>query len=172
MPQGLPFCVALSLTVVARRMAARKVLVKNLSIIETVGAMSVLCSDKTGTLTEGKMSVANVGFVDANFTDGSLLLETSGGALALRICYLCNDAVFVDDGQGNTTDLKISGNSTDVAVFRYAIGPLNTGVMDKTYERIFSIPFNSKNKYMLLIVKGPYGYELYLKGVNYTTRLY
>ena len=53
--QGLPICVALSLTIVARRMAARHVLVKNLATIETLGCMSVLCSDKTGTLTEGNM---------------------------------------------------------------------------------------------------------------------
>ena len=53
--QGVPVCVALSLTIVARRMAARKVLVKNLANIETLGCMSVLCSDKTGTLTEGNM---------------------------------------------------------------------------------------------------------------------
>ena len=53
--QGLPVCVALSLTVAARRLAARHVLVKNLATFETLGCMSVLCSDKTGTLTEGNM---------------------------------------------------------------------------------------------------------------------
>ena len=53
--QGVPVCVALSLTIIARRMAARHVLVKNLANIETLGCMSVLCSDKTGTLTEGNM---------------------------------------------------------------------------------------------------------------------
>lgn len=53
--QGLPICVALSLTVIARRMAKRQVLVKNLATVETLGCMSVLCSDKTGTLTAGKM---------------------------------------------------------------------------------------------------------------------
>jgi len=53
--QGLPVCVALSLTIISRRMAARHVLVKNLASIETLGCMSVLCSDKTGTLTEGNM---------------------------------------------------------------------------------------------------------------------
>ena len=54
-PQGLPICVALSLTIIAKRMAKRNVLVKNLATVETLGCMSVLCSDKTGTLTEGKM---------------------------------------------------------------------------------------------------------------------
>lgn len=53
--QGLPICVALSLTIIAKRMAKRNVLVKNLATIETLGCMSVLCSDKTGTLTMGKM---------------------------------------------------------------------------------------------------------------------
>lgn len=51
----MPVCVALSLTIVAKRMAKRSVLVKNLATIETLGCMSVLCSDKTGTLTMGKM---------------------------------------------------------------------------------------------------------------------
>lgn len=54
--KGLPVCVALSLTIIAKRMAKRNVLVKNLATIETLGCMSVLCSDKTGTLTEGKMA--------------------------------------------------------------------------------------------------------------------
>ena len=53
--QGLPVCVALSLTIIAKRMAKRNVLVKNLATVETLGCMSVLCSDKTGTLTVGKM---------------------------------------------------------------------------------------------------------------------
>jgi len=54
-PQGLPVCVALSLTIIAKRMSKRNVLVKNLATVETLGCMSILCSDKTGTLTEGKM---------------------------------------------------------------------------------------------------------------------
>ena len=53
--KGLPVCVALSLTIIAKRMAKHNVLVKNLATIETLGCMSVLCSDKTGTLTLGKM---------------------------------------------------------------------------------------------------------------------
>lgn len=82
-------------------MAARKVLVKNLSIIESVGAMSVLCSDKTGTLTEGKMSVENIGLADMDFKDGVSLKETVG-ELALRICYFCNDSTFTDSTNGIT----------------------------------------------------------------------
>lgn len=53
--QGLPVCVALSLTIVAKRMAKHHVLVKNLATVETLGCISVLCTDKTGTLTLGQM---------------------------------------------------------------------------------------------------------------------
>lgn len=63
-PQGLPTCVALSFTVIARHVAKRQVLVKNLGTAETLGCMSVLYSDKTGTLTAGKMLVQNITFLD------------------------------------------------------------------------------------------------------------
>ena len=56
LPQGLPICVALSLTIIANRMAKLNVLVKYLASIETLGCITVLCSDKTGTLTLGKMA--------------------------------------------------------------------------------------------------------------------
>eukprot|EP00834_Sanchytrium_tribonematis_P004790 NODE_255_length_11697_cov_0.569495.p1 type:complete len:752 gc:universal NODE_255_length_11697_cov_0.569495:8660-10915(+) len=153
-PQGLPVCVALALTIIARRMAIRKVLVKNLSIVETVGAVSVLCTDKTGTLTEGKMFVDKIAMLDKDYSDESLGFD-EGGKLVLRMAYLCNDAQFNDD--------SIVGNSTDVAVYRFAIQYSNVAVY-KEYTREFSIPFNSKSKYMLVICKGPDGVEMYLKG--------
>jgi P-type E1-E2 ATPase len=102
-PPGLPVCVALALTIVARRMAERKVLVKNLSIIGTVGAMSILCSDKTGTLTQGTMNVEKFQFVDE--TESSLLSETKAGLLALRICHFCSDSRAVK-GSGISTTYK------------------------------------------------------------------
>jgi sodium/potassium-transporting ATPase subunit alpha len=102
-PPGLPVCVALALTIVARRMAERKVLVKNLSIIGTVGAMSILCSDKTGTLTQGTMNVEKFQFV--NDTESSLLSETKVGLLALRICHFCSDSRAVN-GSGISTTYK------------------------------------------------------------------
>jgi sodium/potassium-transporting ATPase subunit alpha len=59
-PQGLPVCVTLSLLIVAKRMSKQKVLVKNLSIIETLSCVNVIASDKTGTLTQNKMFVTKV----------------------------------------------------------------------------------------------------------------
>ena len=75
-------CVALSLTIVAKKMAKRHVLVKNLATVETLGCMSVLCSDKTGTLTVGKMvnPTPSIRSVDANVPDS--LCRTSHLSIA------------------------------------------------------------------------------------------
>ena len=64
--KGLPICVALSLAIISRRMAKYSVLVKNLGTIETLGCMSVLCSDKTGTLTVGKMVARHSRLINVN----------------------------------------------------------------------------------------------------------
>ena len=67
-PEGLPFCIALGLLIMAKKMAENKILIKNLSIIETLGCLNVLASDKTGTLTENNMTVVSlsVGTKEAN----------------------------------------------------------------------------------------------------------
>ena len=148
----MPVCVALALTIFARRMAARKVLVKNLSIIETVGAMTVLCSDKTGTLTQGNMHVEKMAILDAEYDEMSEI-STDAEMLAMRVCYLCNDATM--DASG-----AVVGNSTDVAVFKFV---KNHSTFD-SYSRMYAIAFHSKTKYMLIIVKGLDRLELYVKG--------
>ncbi|RKP17341.1 calcium ATPase, partial [Rozella allomycis CSF55] len=129
-PEGLPICVALAMT--------RKVLVKNLSTIETVGSMSVLCSDKTGTLTQGKMFVEGV--------SGEDLMKTKGGELALKVGYLYEELPLEKRG--------IRGNSTDVAILRYSAVNLKPE----------NIPFNSKNKWMMTINQTKQGNFIYLKG--------
>jgi sodium/potassium-transporting ATPase subunit alpha len=67
-PEGMPIAVALTLSLIARRMKAAKVLPKSLSVVETLGCVNVVCSDKTGTLTQNKMSVVSIGFVDRTFS--------------------------------------------------------------------------------------------------------
>ena len=63
-PEGMPMGVALTLSLIARRMKAVSVFPKSLSAVETLGCVTVICSDKTGTLTQNKMSVISAGFVD------------------------------------------------------------------------------------------------------------
>ncbi|EPZ34560.1 P-type ATPase, A domain-containing protein [Rozella allomycis CSF55] len=165
-PEGLPICVALAMTVIARRMAKRKVLVKNLSTIETVGSMSVLCSDKTGTLTQGKMFVEGVRFADRDFYSGEDLMKTKGGELALKVGYLCNDAAFeIEDEELPLEKMGIRGNSTDVAILRYsAVNLKPESSLDDENKIIYSVPFNSKNKWMMTINQTKQGNFIYLKG--------
>ncbi|KIK38617.1 hypothetical protein CY34DRAFT_809174 [Suillus luteus UH-Slu-Lm8-n1] len=167
-PQGLPICVALSLTVVARRMAKRQVLVKNLATIETLGCMSVLCSDKTGTLTAGKMMVENIAFLDDVFSVEEInerVAKASDPTVfaafkALhQIARLCNGAKF--DATTNhlpVQDRTIKGDPTDTALLRFSealsipeLG-VETSALQKSSEKKFEIPFNSRNKWMLSVV--------------------
>ncbi|KAG1894549.1 uncharacterized protein F5891DRAFT_1195114 [Suillus fuscotomentosus] len=167
-PQGLPICVALSLTVVARRMAKRQVLVKNLATIETLGCMSVLCSDKTGTLTAGKMMVENIAFLDDVFGVDEInerVAKASNPAVfsvfkALhQIARLCNGAKF--DATTNhlpVQDRTIKGDPTDTALLRFSevlsIPELDvdSSTLQQEYQKKFEIPFNSRNKWMLSVV--------------------
>ncbi|KIJ37215.1 hypothetical protein M422DRAFT_232002 [Sphaerobolus stellatus SS14] len=156
-PQGLPICVALSLTIVAKRMAARSVLVKNLATIETLGCMSVLCSDKTGTLTEGKMKP---------FVSGSVLsLDNSSPVSQLAlIARLCNGAKFESSTNGVAPAQRaVKGDPTDTAILRFAEESLQQclsiesnidvlPMLSEIYPKIFEIAFNSRNKWMMSIV--------------------
>ncbi|RSL97536.1 hypothetical protein CEP52_010871 [Fusarium oligoseptatum] len=158
-PEGMPVAVALTLMMVARRMKAVNVLPKGLSTVETLGCVNVICSDKTGTLTQNQMFVNSVAFVDQKLdsADDFHLLheatEPSQAAVALhRAALLCNDASF----DPTTIHLpiherKIQGNATDTAVFRFAASGSAGDSLKKTTQRVFEVPFNSKNKWMLAL---------------------
>ncbi|TFK65892.1 calcium ATPase transmembrane domain M-containing protein [Pluteus cervinus] len=157
-PQGLPVCVALSLTIIAKRMAKRSILVKNLATIETLGCTSVLCSDKTGTLTLGQMTVQSFGFLDQQY-DTSDTSEKFPGPDAidplLMVARLCNEAKY--ELRGDTRG--INGNATDAAILRFTESlpvpsfSLSSDQLVNTYDNLFEIAFNSRNKWMMSIVR-------------------
>ena len=147
-PEGMPIAVALTLSLVAKRMRDAKVLPKNLSTVETLGFVNVICSDKTGTLTENKMVVASVAYVDKETSLGEPLEQLQQGL------FLCNDAAFVGGGE------SVVGNATDAACLRWA--SQNTTI---TRPKVFKLPFNSTNKYMLTCFeRGSGEYEVMVKG--------
>jgi sodium/potassium-transporting ATPase subunit alpha len=82
-PEGVPIAVALTLSLIARRMKAANVLPKSLATVETLGCVNIICSDKTGTLTQNKMTVASVGFVDK---ESDLVAGSPGLQAATRGC--------------------------------------------------------------------------------------
>ncbi|EGO28595.1 hypothetical protein SERLADRAFT_446026 [Serpula lacrymans var. lacrymans S7.9] len=151
-PQGLPVCVALSLTVVARRMAKRHVLVKNLATIETLGCMSVLCSDKTGTLTAGEM-------VSSFISSASQPGRFSALKALHMVARLCNGAKFNAASENlPIEEPTVKGDPTDSAVLRFSQSlsipslDVDTTALLSSWKKTFEIPFNSRNKWMLTVV--------------------
>ncbi|MDK9719683.1 MAG: HAD-IC family P-type ATPase [Rhodospirillales bacterium] len=135
-PEGLPAVLTIALAIGVRRMAARKALIRHLPAVETLGSVTVICSDKTGTLTQNKMTVAAV------------LPTPSGKQALLEAAVLCNDA------QARRQDglLVIEGSPTETALLRAAA---NEGVdIDKIRQslpRISEVPFDSTVKRMLTL---------------------
>lgn len=131
-PEGLLPTVTLSLAMGSQRMAKRKALIKTLTSVETLGSVTVICTDKTGTLTQNKMEVKEIWTMDAHQDTIDLLLKTA---------YLCNNARFIDG--------HYRGDPTETALLKYARG--NIG--DIEAERMSEIPFDSERKRMTTINK-------------------
>ncbi|KAK9371420.1 hypothetical protein V1509DRAFT_29500 [Lipomyces kononenkoae] len=172
-PEGMPIAVALTLMMIARRMKAANILPKGLATVETLGCVNVLCSDKTGTLTQNKMMVKSVGLLDKEFTAEEMTIacqkDNTSGALATfyRGSILCNDSFFEPTSWNQPINERdVHGNATDAAVLRFAEAIKPSGDLSREYERIHETPFNSKNKWMMTIHKASklQGYLVYVKG--------
>ncbi len=165
-PEGLPAVLAVVLALGVQRMADRNAIVKKLSSVETLGSASVICSDKTGTLTRNEMTIERLvtasgeteigaagqrgdGFSHpdgtlrhdgAAVTDGALWDEVE---LVVRGGSLANDAS-LDDTDGH---LVVSGDPTEAA-FLVAEAKLGTAEARQRYRRVHEVPFSSERKMM------------------------
>ncbi|KAL1413747.1 hypothetical protein Q8F55_001529 [Vanrija albida] len=156
-PEGMPMAVALTLSLIARRMRDAKVLPKSLSTVETLGCVNVVCSDKTGTLTEGRMTVVSLGFVDKAFLPIEADHKSQAFATFRKGMTLCNDAFFDKSEEGEkgalpASERKIQGNATDAALLRFTAS-LPPATISSAYTRAFDLPFNSRNKFALTFIK-------------------
>ena len=142
-PEGLPMSISLSLAYSMRKMTKENALVRKLHACETMGATTVICTDKTGTLTQNKMSVER-----ATITLNPLT------AAAISI----NSTAFLD-GE------NILGSPTEGALLLYIKkNGFDYRALREKCEIVRRIPFSSKTKYMVSIVKMGDGYMLYIKG--------
>ncbi|KAJ2883479.1 hypothetical protein IWW38_005541, partial [Coemansia aciculifera] len=136
-------------------MQRQNVLVKNLTTVETLGSVNVICSDKTGTLTQNRMTLVHAGFLDAAISADELKARfDSGNDMAVRRLYdtaaLCNGSTFDSESLHlPIADRRVNGDATDTAILRFAEHLRPVRQAQSEYRKLFEIPFNSKNKWML-----------------------
>ena len=139
-PEGLPMMITLVLSSNMKKMLKNNVLVRKLMGIETAGNINVLLTDKTGTLTKGKLEVTN--FIDGNLNYYGNLNTIDGELKTIVI-----DSILYNNSSEYSKEKIVGGNSTDRALLKYI------GNNIKKYEILETIPFDSKNKYMETIIK-------------------
>jgi sodium/potassium-transporting ATPase subunit alpha len=174
-PEGLPATVTMLLTIAAKRMASQNVLVKDLQGVETLGAITLLATDKTGTLTRNQMTTTNLWtcgeLYEASNRAGAEMdlagLDKPGVMNMLYISALCSRAKF-DRTDVPIREREILGDATESGLIRYAAEQLNNfDNLASEYPKVFELPFNSDTKWHMSIHKKRHAngfLTLYIKG--------
>ncbi|KAF9296011.1 hypothetical protein BGZ74_010519 [Mortierella antarctica] len=174
-PEGLPATVTMLLTIAAKRMATQNVLVKDLTGVETLGAITLLATDKTGTLTRNQMTVTNVwsslnmysAFRSGANTGSPFDASSPGIPEVLSIAALCSRAKF-DRTDVPMAERVVLGDATESGLTRFAAANIgNFDEMSDMYPKAFEVPFNSDNKWAMTIHNKEHAtgkYTLLIKG--------
>ena len=156
-PEGLLPTVTLALTMASKRMAGKNALIRNLESVETLGSTTVICTDKTGTLTQNRLSVSRLVVGSAEFLTGDDTVTQNGDAeSAMEVMALCNNAILTDDGY--------AGDATEGAMLLFVDQSLSLKRYSKI-ERVAEEPFSSNTKRMVTVCRDGRGdHCAYLKG--------
>eukprot|EP01135_Chromosphaera_perkinsii_P003737 Nk52_evm55s252 gene=Nk52_evmTU55s252 len=157
-PEGLPSIIAVSLTLAAKRMAGKNVLVtKQLQSVETMGRTSVICSDKTGTLTQNRMTVSHM-FYDLHIktsdpvADGSYEPDSATFQELYSVAALCSRSDFeADQEHVPVMERKVVGDASETAFLKFCETVKPVQLIRDQCPKIAEIPFNSSNKFQLSI---------------------
>ncbi|MGA5443551.1 cation-translocating P-type ATPase [Streptomyces griseoincarnatus] len=170
-PEGLPATLSVSLSIGVRRMARRHALVKRLLAVEALGSTTVICTDKTGTLTQAEMTVTEVwtegrshSVTGVGYEPRGEITDSASVRELLRVAGLCCNARLVPP-TGPTEHWRVLGDTTEGALLVAGIkAGLDRRADEAAAPRVTEFPFDSDRKLMTTVHRTGAGYQAYVKG--------